>query len=289
MRRNQTIHGRHAIVTGASSGIGEQLCAVLAEQGNTLVMVARDQTRLEAAAAQLPGNPQVFACDLTQESELERLILAHPTCDVLINCAGIGTYGRFHQLAWEQERTVIQLNVVALSHLCHHYLSGMVARDYGRILNVASTQALGYTPFVSTYGGTKAFVRQFSRSLALELGSDAVRVRCLLPGATATGFAAKAGLPVQLIGSTSAADPRSVAEFGIALLEQSDSGQLDTEQSDSGQSDLKGIPDFHNRVRQVVKLLMPARLWGTLVTRRMAPHPPDEAQSVAPNAARQKE
>ena len=136
-----------ALVTGASSGIGEHLARQLAERGHDLVLVARDQSRLEALAKELEGaygaTAQVLPADLTDPDAARRssrtgVTIASAPIDVLVNNAGFGTFGPFHTLDLETEVREIQLNVVALVRLTHAAAAEMVPRGTGGILNVSS-------------------------------------------------------------------------------------------------------------------------------------------------------
>ena len=187
-------------MTGASSGIGDAFARLLAKKGYDLVVVARDRERLEKLAADLPVNVEVIVADLAdaeQRAKVEaRLRDTSPgtkPIDVLVNNAGFGTTGRFHQLDVERETHEIELNVVALMRLTHAALEGMVERRHGGIVNVSSIAGFQPTPGTAAYGGTKAFVTSFSGALHEELRGTGVTVTCVAPGATRTNFQTTAG------------------------------------------------------------------------------------------------
>ena len=189
-----------ALVTGASSGIGEDLARLIAAGGRNLVLVARSADKLQAMAGQLSAahsiEATVLAADLSDasaSSEIARTLSAREiTIDILVNNAGFGTAGAF---ALEDSRThedMLQVNVVALTSLTRAFLPGMLERKRGRILNVASTAAFQPGPFMTVYYASKAYVLSFSEALAEETAGTGVTVTCLCPGPTHTGFQSRA-------------------------------------------------------------------------------------------------
>jgi hypothetical protein len=191
-----------ALVTGASSGIGEAFARQLAAKGKALVLVARRGDRLEALAGEIRNasgvDVRVIAKDLSLPNsrrdlfeETERLGLAVAW---LVNNAGFGTCGTFAGLPLDREIEEIRLNVEALAELSHRYLPGMIARRHGVIVNLGSTGSFVPVPYMATYAATKAFVLSFSEALAAEVSSSGVQVLALCPGATRTEFQAVAGV-----------------------------------------------------------------------------------------------
>ena len=191
-----------ALVTGASSGIGAAFARALAARGDDLVIVARDEARLEELAESLEKERgcevEVLATDLTSTKGMgvveARLEAAEPAVDLLVNNAGFGTYGKFAQLPREAEAREIRLNVLAVMQLSHAALPAMVERGKGGIINVSSLACYQPTPLNATYGGTKAFVTSFSHALHEELRGTGVNVMVLCPGFTRTEFQERAGL-----------------------------------------------------------------------------------------------
>jgi uncharacterized protein len=189
-----------ALITGASSGIGEQFAYALARERCTLALTARREDRLQAVAARARnlGAPGVsmFPADLGQRSapgQLYREVVSKGLkIDILINNAGFGTRGRFDHLALEREMEQIDLNINALVALTHLFASDMIAARRGTIVNVASTAGFQPVPYMATYGATKAFVQSFSLALHHELAGTGVHVMALCPGATRTEFQAVA-------------------------------------------------------------------------------------------------
>jgi uncharacterized protein len=191
-----------ALVTGASSGIGAEFARTCAARGDDLVVVARDERRLDDLAEALEKEHgtevEVLAADLTTSTGTAvveaRLESNDPPVDLLVNNAGFGTFGKFADLPREPEAHEIQLNVVALVRLCHAALPGMVERGRGGIINVSSLAGYQPTPLNATYGGTKAFVTSFSHALHEEVKGTGVNVMVLCPGFTRTEFQERAGL-----------------------------------------------------------------------------------------------
>jgi short-subunit dehydrogenase len=193
-----------ALVTGASSGIGEALARRLARDGLHLGLVARRGDRLEALAAELRAahriEADVLPADLTRSGAVAELVeeLARRGLDVdwLVNNAGFGTVGRFHTLPLERELDEIALNVEALVELTGRFLPAMVRRRRGVVMNVASVGAYLPSPNMATYAATKAFVLSFSEAIAVELRDTGVRVLCVCPGVTRTEFQERARVEI---------------------------------------------------------------------------------------------
>lgn len=190
-----------ALVTGASAGLGLEFAKLFAKDGHAVVLVARRLDRLQALAKELEGGhgirAEAIAADLMDPdapqaiaAEVERRGL---TIDFLVNNAGFGLVGAFHQNDAQKERGMIEVNVTALTMLTHAFLPGMVQRKRGRILNVGSTAGFQPGPFMSTYYATKAFVSTWSQALSHELEGTGVTCTLSCPGATVTEFATIAG------------------------------------------------------------------------------------------------
>lgn len=195
-----------AVVTGASSGIGEAFAGALAARGHDLVLVARRAELLGDLAARLVADhgvevevlPADLATDAGVAAVAERLGDAARPVDLLVNNAGVGTMGRFWELPIEGEAAEVALNVVALMRLTHAALGPMVTRGGGGVINVSSISAYQPIPRHATYGATKAFVSSFTNALHEELRGTGVRVMALAPGFTRTGFQADGFDPVNL-------------------------------------------------------------------------------------------
>lgn len=181
---------QRALVTGASSGIGEAFARQLAAAGSHTVLVARDRERLMALAAELPAPAEVLPADLTDAEQLARVEhrLERGDVDLLVNNAGFGLNGRFLDHGRDDQSGMVMVNVVALHRLCHAAGGAMVAGGRGTILNVASVAAFTAAARSSTYSATKAFVVSFSDALHHELAGTGVTVTALCPGLTRTEF-----------------------------------------------------------------------------------------------------
>ncbi|GAA1392273.1 SDR family oxidoreductase [Luteococcus peritonei] len=190
-----------ALVTGASGGLGQAFCDHLAAQGHDIVLVSRRVDKLEQIAGSLRDRfgveATVLACDLSEESARDELFeqvrSRGLTVDVLVNNAGFGTLGEFSEAEVARLNDEIGLNCAAVAHLSRLFLPGMLARDKGDIINVASTAAFQPIPTMAVYAATKAFVLSFSQALWQETRRTGVRVIALCPGPTQTDFFAVAG------------------------------------------------------------------------------------------------
>ncbi|HVU02147.1 MAG TPA: SDR family oxidoreductase [Polyangiaceae bacterium] len=218
-----------AIVTGASAGIGAAFARALAARGKSLVLVARDGARLEGLAPELraKGAPSVtvLPADLTAPADLVRVEQAVRSADglsLLVNNAGFGTAGAFVKSSLDAEDREIRLNVLALVHLCHAAAPRLVARGSGGIINVSSVQGFFPSPFVATYGATKAFVTSFSEALAGELAGTGVTVQTLCPGFTRTEFQERAGMKTGDVPRSAWMTPESVVAASLEALDRGD-------------------------------------------------------------------
>ncbi len=219
-----------ALITGASAGIGEQLARIHASNGGDLVLVARSEDRLAELAAELIDshdvNVRVLARDLAvpgaAEGLADELLAEDLVPDMLINNAGIGGQGRFHDRNWARDRDMINLNVMALAALSHGFLPAMVERGSGRILNVGSVAGFLPGPNFATYFATKAFVLSFSEAIATELAGTGVTVTVLCPGPVATGFVDAAGMTNRPMFDAVASSPEEVAHYGYRAMLQGD-------------------------------------------------------------------
>ena len=183
---------KRALITGASGGIGLDLARLLARDGYEVVLVARTEEKLRSLAGELGGT--YIAADLAKPDAAQRVFEKAGAIDVLVNNAGYGLAGPFTDTDLRKELEMIQVNVVALTHLTKLVLPQMIARRSGRILNVASTAAFQPGPLMAVYYATKAYVLSFSEAIADELRDSGVTVTALCPGPTETGFASAANM-----------------------------------------------------------------------------------------------
>ena len=188
-----------ALVTGASSGIGLELARLLAADRYRLVLVARNRAALQQIGEELQARHgiavRISPKDLAHPSspaELHReLREVGIAVDVLVNNAGFGGSGPFLQTDWQHEAEMIQVNIVALTHLTKLFLPQIHAHQ-GKVLNVGSVAAFLPGPYTAIYYASKAYVLHFSEALAEELSGSGVTVTCLSPGPVETGFQKRA-------------------------------------------------------------------------------------------------
>lgn len=213
-----------ALITGASSGIGAALAKQCAAGGYDVVLVARRADMLAALARELTAahgiDARVITADLAQESAPDELVatLNGRAIDILINNAGFGVHGPFAGNAWDDERRLLQVNVLALVKLTKLVLPAMVQRGSGRILNVASTAAFVPGPFMAMYYASKAFVFSFSLSIANEVKGSGVTVTALCPGPTRTEFGDVAGISGSRLFRGPAMSSEEVAKEGYDAM-----------------------------------------------------------------------
>ena len=184
-----------ALVTGASSGLGEQFARQLSAEGRELILVARRTDRLEALAAELPTTAHVIGLDLSTEADQLAARVAERGLDVdlLVNNAGFGTNGRFVEQEAGREAEQIRVNCEAVVTLSHAFLPAMVDRGRGGVIIVASTAGMQPIPYQAVYSATKAFALTFSDALHTELSGTGVRVLAVNPGPVPTEWQEVAG------------------------------------------------------------------------------------------------
>jgi len=253
-----------ALVTGASSGIGAAFAERLAAKRYHLILVARRTDRLEELAARLRESHgievEVITADLTGAAGLRRVearAAAEPAIDLLVNNAGVGSHGAFATLDPDREEREIRLNVIAVVRLTRAALPGMLERNRGAIINVASVAGFLPGPFSATYGATKAYVISFSEALYEELRGTGVRVQALAPGFTKTGFQASADVSSSSIPDFAWSSAEAVVDQSLRALNR-DKAVV--------------VPDIHYKVISVAVSTLPRgvvrRVWGSINRRR---------------------
>jgi uncharacterized protein len=193
-----------ALITGASSGIGAIYADRLARRGYDLILVARNQSRLQALAGRLAHETgrevETLSADLGNPADLTRVesrLRIDPRITLLVNNAGVGATAPLLDADVDAMTDMVALNVTALTRLTYAAAPGFVARGKGAFINIASIVAIAPERLNGVYGATKAYVLAFSQSLQHELADKGVRVQAVLPGATATDFWEAAGRPVE--------------------------------------------------------------------------------------------
>ena len=219
-----------ALITGASTGIGAIYADRLAKRGFDLILVARNQTRLDALAKRLTSETgrsvDTIVADLNDRADLAKIetkLRGNAGITLLVNNAGVGAAGPLLNSDVEKMDEMIRLNVGALTRLTYAAVPGFVARDGGSIINIASIVAISPETLNGVYGGSKAFVLAFSQSLQHELADKGVRVQAVLPGATATEFWDIAGLPVQHLPTEIVMSAENLVDAALAGFDQGES------------------------------------------------------------------
>jgi short-subunit dehydrogenase len=188
-------HGKWALVTGASAGIGVALARELARHGAKLILTARRNDRLAALAGELTARGcevRTVAADLNDPAAPRQIYDATEgaglAVDILINNAGLGLFGEFCTNSIEQELSQVRVNCEAVVHMTRLFLPRMVERRRGWLLITASTASFQPVPYISTYAATKCFDRMFALALAQEVGHHGIHVTALCPGPTESEF-----------------------------------------------------------------------------------------------------
>jgi short-subunit dehydrogenase len=222
----QTSQGT-ALITGASSGIGAIYADRLARRGYDLILVARNQSRLEELAARLRNETgrsvEIVPADLNDSADLlrvEAVLRTNDAISMLVNNAGIGGAAPLLASDVDAMDRMIRLNVLALTRLTYAAAPAFVERGSGTIINIASIVAISPETLNGVYGGSKAFVLAFSQSLQHELAEKGVRTQAVLPGATATEFWDIAGLPVKNLPAEIVMSAPDLVDAALAGLDQ---------------------------------------------------------------------
>lgn len=191
-----------AVITGASSGIGLSIAKILANKSFDLLLVGRNENRLSQIQSDLSQKKDIrveyLVADLSIQEGIASTIKAIQNLDgkleILVNNAGVGIWGKFADLSWEQQEKMLTLNNTALLALTHATIPSMVKNKKGHILNIGSTASFQAVPGMAVYSASKGFVVQFSRALHEELHGSGINVTCVNPGATETAFVERAGM-----------------------------------------------------------------------------------------------
>lgn len=217
---------RTALITGASSGIGYELAKQFAKNKINLVLVARSENKLNELAQDLTKEFGVVCYVISKDlSNYYTAKEIHDECDskniridFLVNNAGFGDSGFFHESSWPKQEEMINLNITTLTYLTHLFLKDMIKKRSGKILNVASTAAFQPGPFMSVYYATKAYVLSFSEALSSELEDHGITVTALCPGPTKSDFVNKANLGNSKLFNRNIPSSEEVAKYGYAAM-----------------------------------------------------------------------
>jgi uncharacterized protein len=260
------------LITGATSGFGYEFCHLFAKAGYNLVLVARSSELLDKVSNELRTEYGIrtvtipadlfkpdAATEIYQTTSGQGLVV-----DILVNDAGQGQYGKFWEYDLDRDFDLIMLNVTNLVALTKLYIRDMIARDYGRILQVSSLLGKVPTPYMAVYAGTKAFVSSFTEGLIRELKDTHVTVTALLPGAADTDFFHKAEAHnTQTYREQELSDPRQVALDGYDALM-------------SGES--KVISGLKNKIQGAMSSMTPDGVLTSMMEKQMSPSDKEEGR-----------
>jgi short-subunit dehydrogenase len=220
---------RTALVTGASSGFGREFARLFAADGFDLALVARTGAALEELAQELETrhaiSAHVFPMDLARPAAprqlMSELLARHLSPDALVNSAGFNRFGPFVEGDERRILELLQVNMASLTHLTRLVLPGMIARGWGRVVNLSSNAAFQPGPLMAEYYASKAFVLSLSIALSEELRGTGVRVTALCPGPTSTGFQRAARMEgSRLVAGRHLPDVADVAAWGYRQVKK---------------------------------------------------------------------
>ena len=202
-----------ALITGASSGMGRDMAKILSQKGYDLILVARDEKKLEEVKKQLKLETKIVVMDISKEENCKKLYEENKDIDILINNAGFGDCGHFEETSLDKDIQMIHTNIIAYHILTKLYLKEMIKKDSGKILNVASIAGFMPGPLMTTYYSTKNYVVRFSESIREELRrkKSKVQISILCPGPVDTNFNKVADVEFALKGLSS----EYVAKYAI--------------------------------------------------------------------------
>jgi len=255
------------LITGGSSGIGFELAKLFAANQYQLVIVSKPANELAQAKTYLEQNYEVNLITMQKDLTLKSSVLEvydevkqrGITVNVLVNNAGVGRYGYFHEIDLDKEYEMIQLNVAAVMMLSKLFLRDMIARNEGQILNIASVAGLQPNPLFACYGASKSFVISLSRAMSYEAHEKAtnVTVTVVCPPATRmTGFAKTAGMEGKRVFSAlEAMEPAQVARAAYQALQQGQEFVI--------------LPAWYSILLRMVNRLLPTRIVMALVRRSL--------------------
>jgi uncharacterized protein len=248
------------IITGASSGIGEEFAREFSGRGYRLVLVARRAGRLTALAEELGGRAHVLPADLSNRDEratlFDQVAALGVVADILVNNAGLATLGPVAESSPEAELNLIEVDVAAVVDLCSRFVPSMVKRGRGAVINVASVGAFGPVPGQASYGASKAFVLSYTQAMREELKGTGVAAATLCPGPVYTGFLQAEGIPDE---ESEKVLPKFLWQHADAVAKAAVDGLA------AGKGVI--VPGMPNRIATVINHLTPRRLLLPLVAR----------------------
>ena len=202
-----------ALITGASSGMGRDMAKILSQKGYDLILVARDEKKLEEVKKQLKTETKIVVMDISKEENCKKIYEENKDIDILINNAGFGDCGHFEETSLDKDIQMVHTNIIAYHILTKLYLKEMIKKDSGKILNVASIAGFMPGPLMTTYYSTKNYVVRFSESIREELRrkKSKVQISILCPGPVDTNFNKVADVEFALKGLSS----EYVAKYAI--------------------------------------------------------------------------
>jgi short-subunit dehydrogenase len=216
-----------ALITGASRGIGAVYADRLAKRGHDLILVARDEARLQALSVRLTGETGRTAtplpADLNDRSDLAKVetrLRDDHAITMLVNNAGTGSVAPLLDADVEKMDAMIALNITALTRLTYAAAPAFVARGAGTIINIASVVGISPETLNGVYGASKAYVIAFSHSLQHELADKGIRIQAVLPATTATELWALAGFPYQNLPASIVMAPEDMVDAALVGLDQ---------------------------------------------------------------------
>ena len=192
---------RYTLITGASTGIGYELSKLFAKDKHNLILVSRNKIKLQSVKNELLKyniDIKILGLDLASSEDIKSLFsyieINKLNVTILVNNAGIGTFGDFNDIEWEKEEALIDINIKALTQLTKYFLPKIVECKNGGILNVASTAAFCSGPRMAAYYASKAYVLNLTEAIYEEYKDNGIKISCLCPGPVKTSFQGKAGI-----------------------------------------------------------------------------------------------
>lgn len=192
---------RYTLVIGASTGIGYELSKLFAKDKHNLILVSRNKNKLQSVKNELLKyniDIKILALDLESSEDIQSLFnyieINKLAVNILINNAGIGTFGDFNDIEWSKEEALIDINIKALTQLTKYFLPKIIDYKNGGVLNVASTAAFCSGPRMAAYYASKAYVLNLTEAIYEEYKDNGIKISCLCPGPVKTSFQGKAGI-----------------------------------------------------------------------------------------------